>query len=218
MIMRPHATALLVCTILAGSPACMYAGTDKTDNDQEIAALRHDAEKGDIAAQCLLGMTMKIKHEYADAFRWFRMAALQGQAAAQHYLGWAYHYGKGVGQNYTLAAEWYEKASALGYTASHNNLGVLYEKGLGVTQDFRIAETHYRKAALQGLADAQYNLGLMYRYGKGVQPDMTEAEKWFSMADNNPGRSGENGLTTVSSGERNPKLTMKNGRDVSSDI
>jgi len=63
-----------------------------------------------------------------------------------------------------------------------------------------------------------YALRLMYRYGKGVQPDMTEAEKWFSMADNNPGRSGENGLTTVSSGERNPKLTMKNGRDVSSDI
>ena len=51
-----------------------------------------------------------VSQDYAEAVRWFRKAAEQGDAQAQFNLGLMYVNGKGVRQNYKIAKEWVGKA------------------------------------------------------------------------------------------------------------
>ena len=94
-----------------------------------------------------------VPQDYAEAIRWYRRAADQGQAGAQQ-----------------------------GAAAAQFNLGVMYHEGRGVPQDYAEAIRWYRRAADQGQAGAQFNLGLMYRDGQGVPQDYVPAHKWFNLA------------------------------------
>src|SRR3989442_15463719 len=49
-----------------------------------------------------------------------------GDAHAQFNLGWLYHDGRGVPQDYAQARQWYEKAAAQGNAPAQSNLGWLY--------------------------------------------------------------------------------------------
>jgi uncharacterized protein len=64
--------------------------------------------------------------------KWFRKAAEQGYANAQHNLGYMYHSGKGVTQDYAEAVKWYRKAADQGLAIAQTNLGVKYAKGDGI--------------------------------------------------------------------------------------
>src|SRR5690606_31608179 len=75
-----------------------------------------------------------LLQDYRQALAWFRKAAEQGEAAAQHGLGNRYYHGQGVPQNYQQALEWYRKAAEQGYAMSQYNLGIMYEQGQGVPQ------------------------------------------------------------------------------------
>lgn len=46
-----------------------------------------------------------------DAFKWFKQAALQGDASAQINLGLMYQNGEGVGKNVDKAFTWYKSAA-----------------------------------------------------------------------------------------------------------
>lgn len=108
--------------------------------------------------------------------------AAQGEADAQFNLGWMYHSGKGVPQDYVLARAWYEKAAAQGNVLAQSNLGWLYQNGKGVAQDFAQASKWYEKAATEGNAAAQSNLGTLYRDGKGVPLNYRAARLWYEKA------------------------------------
>lgn len=54
------------------------------------------------------------KKDLEKAFEYFHLAAQQGIDNAQFNIGFLYHYGQGVKQNYEEAARWYEKAMAQG--------------------------------------------------------------------------------------------------------
>ena len=70
--------------------------------------LRQRAEKGDVQAQSELGSTYEfLKRDYAEALKWYRMAAEQGSTAAEHGLAEMYFEGKGVTKDYAEAARWY---------------------------------------------------------------------------------------------------------------
>ena len=43
-----------------------------------------------------------VVQDYAEAEKWFRLAAAQGIANAQYNLGVLYHYGQGVVQDYAV--------------------------------------------------------------------------------------------------------------------
>jgi len=105
-----------------------------------------------------------------------------GDARAQNDLGFCYHEGRGVAQNYTEAIKWYHIAANQGNAESQFNLGTCYEHSQGVAQDYVEAAKWYRNAADQNLAGAQYNLGICYRDGKGVPQDLVEAVKWYRKA------------------------------------
>ena len=59
-----------------------------------------------------------VKQELKRAAVWYRKAAEQGFADAQHSLGVMYLGGEGVQQDFKQAALWYQKAADQGHTTS----------------------------------------------------------------------------------------------------
>lgn len=144
------------------------------------------AVTGDASAQFYLGAMYHgghgVSQNYAEALRWYRMAADQGHAGAQTSLGAMYVRGQGVPQNDAEAVRWFRMAADQGEALAQLGLGTMYSRGLGVPQDYAEAVRWYRLAANQGEASAQYNLGVAYRRGRGVVQDDAEAARWFRMA------------------------------------
>ena len=99
-----------------------------------------------------------VPQDYVKAANWFRIAAEQGHAKAQHNLALMYENGQGMSQNYAEAAKWYHMAAEQGLASSQNNLGSMYENGDGVTQDHAEAIKWYRSAAANGDKNAPSNL------------------------------------------------------------
>ena len=55
-----------------------------------------------------------MPQDYAEALRWYRLAAAQGVANAQTSLGFMYALGQGVPQDYVQAHMWFNLAEAQG--------------------------------------------------------------------------------------------------------
>ena len=77
-----------------------------------------------------------VPQDYAEAVKWYRLAAEQGDALAQNNLGAMYDNGEGVPQDYAEAVKWYRLAAEQGYALAQNNLGLMYEDGHGVPRDY----------------------------------------------------------------------------------
>lgn len=119
---------------------------------------------------------------YETALEYWQPLANVGYNKAQASLGWMYHSGKGVKQNYKKAFKWYVKAANQNHAIAQNNLGVLYEKGWGVKRNYRNAVKWYREAAEWGYSYGQYNYGKMLREGKGVRKNKKQADYWLDLA------------------------------------
>jgi uncharacterized protein len=128
------------------------------------------------------GLGAYSRSDYAEAARWFRLAADQGDAEAQTSLGYLYLFGQGVPQNDAEAVRLYRLAADQGFARAQFNLGGMYNAGRGVPQNYAQALRWYRLAADQGEAGAQNNLGSMYANGEGVPQNYVEAYKWFNLA------------------------------------
>jgi TPR repeat protein len=62
-----------------------------------------------------------VPEDDAEAVRWYRLAAEQGDAIAQVRLGWMYAYGEGGPEDDVLAYMWWHLAAAQGDEAGQNN-------------------------------------------------------------------------------------------------
>lgn len=145
------------------------------------------AEAGNSSAQLNLGLLYSlgqgVPKDERKAVSWYRKAAEQGNAKAQHVLvGTMYDAGQGVSKDEQQAVSWYRKAAEQGYADAQVSLGNMYETGQGVPQDAQQAVAWYRKAADQGYDRAQYNLGNMYFQGRGVPKDEQSAYFWWLLA------------------------------------
>jgi len=189
-----HTPYLITVTILITVGSVSISAQPET-----VAELRAKAEQGDAEAQyefgcmndigCLdetvlnNGLDLEIDAlGDAEAARWYRLAAEQGQAAAQSRLGDFYQFGYGVPRDYAEAVRWHRAAAEQGGAVAQFNLGVRYARGHGVPQNDVETVRWYRLAAEQGYAVAQYNLGLMYAIGRGVPQDDGEAVRWYRLA------------------------------------
>ena len=72
-----------------------------------------------------------VPQDPAEAVRWCRLAAEQGDAVAQFNLGELYALGEGVPQDPAEAVRWFRLAAEQGYAVQYA-LGVLYGQGKGV--------------------------------------------------------------------------------------
>src|SRR5262249_22732747 len=88
----------------------------------EFSGLRKLAEQGDPAAQFAMGARYatgeEVKQDYAEAVRWFNMAAERGHIVAQDTLGAYYWAGRGVPKDVSKAYFWSVLAEAGGNRAS----------------------------------------------------------------------------------------------------
>ena len=111
-----------------------------------------------------------------------RLAADEGDAAAQFNLGVMYANGEGVPQDDAEAAKWFRRAADQGDADAQFVSGLCTSTGRGVPQDDSEAVKWFRRAADQDNADAQSNLGDMYAEGRGVPQDFTSAYMWLSLS------------------------------------
>jgi TPR repeat protein len=118
--------------------------------------------------------------EDAEAVKWFRQAADQGDAVAQLWLGQMYARApKDSGESST----WFRKSAEQGNAMAQHQMGGLYYIGRGgVPKDYRESVKWTKKAAEQGFRPAQHGLANMYKYGYGVPQDYPEAMKWYKKA------------------------------------
>jgi S1-C subfamily serine protease len=123
-----------------------------------------------------------VLKDSAEAAKWYRMAADQGNVTAQFNFGLMCQNGDGVTKDNAEAAKWYRKAAEQGDPFAQFNLGLIYDNGEGVTKVSAEAARWYRKAAEQGNAAAQSNLGVIYAEGVGVLKDEIEALAWFNVS------------------------------------
>lgn len=165
---------------------------------QDDAAARDwmlkSAEQGYTPAQegmgrIYLGRMTKNSYvrEYGDADRWFRLAATQGNAEAQFWLGTGYEQGWFGGIDYNEAVKWLRRAADQGYPNAQFCLGQMYEEGHGVHQNNVVAARWYRRAAdhilnpyLGGVWEAQVELANIYRDGR-LPRDNVQAYMWLAV-------------------------------------
>ncbi len=96
-----------------------------------------------------------VPQDFAQAAAWYRQAADQGVAEAQHNLGVMYANGEGVAQDLTQAVAWYRQAADQGLAAAQDNLGGMYATGRGVPQNYVEAHKWRNLAASRATGDTQ---------------------------------------------------------------
>lgn len=116
----------------------------------------------------------------SEAIRWFRQAALHGQASSWFHIGLRYERGIGIGRNLAKAAEAYRNGAAKGSSDAQQALGIMTLFGRGVPQDDARAAYWLRLAADDEMPLACGVLGHCYLRGLGVQQDDGEAFALFS--------------------------------------
>ena len=156
------------------------------DVDATVAAWRAAADKGFAWSQFNLGMLFEggrgVAQSDAEAARWFKKAARQGDSRAYCRLGFMFMDGRGVAQSYLEAVRWLKKGANQGHTEAQGELGAMYLEGRGVRKNVVEAARLFKKAADQGDATAQYAIGAMYSQGLGVLQSDKETARWYKKA------------------------------------
>ncbi len=137
------------------------------EEDMSFKAVMARAEQGDAAAQSNLGFKYEfgdgVYQDYAEAYKWYRLAADQGDANGQWSLGSFFSFGKGVAQDYAEAYKWYRLAAEQGDASAQEEVGSMYYFEQGVTQSLIKAYAWYSLAAAQDHERGRTNRDILAR-------------------------------------------------------
>ncbi len=134
------ATLRRLLLVSAGAVALSASGLAQVSADVANAISKAEAAYG--------------RADYAEAVRWYRLAADQGFALAQYKLGVAHARGVGVPQNYAEAVRWYRLAADQGDAFAQDKLGTMYLYGEGVSANYVEAYKWSSLAAGRSLSNA----------------------------------------------------------------
>ena len=116
--------ALLVFVLLAAAGCA----PDTPKVTPAVAALHEQAKEGSAIAQSNLGAMYAngdgVPKDYAEAIKWFRMAADLGNANAQNERGLMYGNGTGVPKDLVQAHAWLNIAGANGHEEAKKSLEI----------------------------------------------------------------------------------------------
>ncbi len=156
---------------------------ESKDNRGQLKTLEAAASAGNAIAQFQLGLSHLEAGRDADAVRLIRLAANQGQPAAQYRLAKLYEAGIGVKVNGKTAKELLTRAAKADNRIAMHDLGHYYITGAdGSAPDLQQAVKWFSMAAERGVLDSQYNLAVLYQGGSGVPRSLEEAYIWFAIA------------------------------------
>ena len=153
-------TRLISITVLCLLPFVTVNAEEVTMSARDLAETRLMAEwVGSPEKQFVLGNVYYkgegAPQDYAEAARWYRLAADQGLAESQHMLGVMYDRGDGMPQDFSKAIKWYREAAEQGFAPAQYDLGSQYATGEGVPQNFSEAYMWFSLAASAGLEMAR---------------------------------------------------------------
>lgn len=130
----------------------------------------------------LLPKGTSVRQDFSEAFRWNKLAASKGAAAAQAMLGYQYAAALGTERNYAEALKAFSEAAAQDNASGHFGLGTLYAGTALGQPDFGKAAEHFEKAAAQNHAGAKLSLSHLLLAGQGVEADPGRAAKLLQEA------------------------------------
>ena len=158
----------LIIILLTSKPSFSnkYIVEKITVNDNNFPAEINNksfiGEKGDKTAQFNLGLTYHygygVQQDYAEAFKWYSLAADQGLASAQNNLGLMYYLGDGIAKDYNEAYKWYILAAEQGFASAQFNLGLMYNNGDGIPKNNIDAYMWFKLASSNGDNDAKIEI------------------------------------------------------------
>ena len=126
----------LICVLWVGllAPLALFAQTPGPANPatapsaapaSETPSLTELAGQGHPVAQFNLGIHfdqgLGVAQDFAQAAKWYRLAAQQGHAGAQFNLGGLYAQGQGLPQDLVRAGVWFTLAATGGYPGASRN-------------------------------------------------------------------------------------------------
>lgn len=88
-----------------------------------------------------------VPKDYAEAVKWWQLAAQRNLPIAQHFLAVMYAKGQGVPQSHAEAAKWYLLAAERGHAESQLALGKMYQNGRGLPRSRIQAHKWFNLAA-----------------------------------------------------------------------
>ena len=168
------------------------AGPDQAWRQKEAFRLfKNAADSGDYAyALSALGECYEngvgVTRNYAEAAKYYGLAADKDFADAQFLLGELYRKGLGVKRDYKEALRLFKTASEHDLAWGHRGVAGAYYRGEGVTRDHAHALDMYTKAAQGGDQESMFMLGQMYERGEGTGKDPIAARKWYRQAADYP--------------------------------
>ncbi len=81
-----------------------------------------------------------VAQDYAEAVRWYQLAAAQGHAVAQFNLGVMFERGVGVAQDNAEAFKWFKLAAENRNADAQYKLGEMFRYGKGVNKNNKEAK------------------------------------------------------------------------------
>lgn len=184
--------------------------------DPTLAGAIKAAEKGDLRAHLVLGYAYaqgeRVEQNLDEAIRWYRGAALRGDAAASFNLGMVYMF-RAVTLDFPLLEEIYaagaqaneplalykvgyagqflhrhnaldllKKAAAQGQPDAQLELATIYAEGKMMQDPDPVAVAEFLKKAAPHRAEAKFRLARAYLNGEGVMKSTKLAAQWFRAA------------------------------------
>lgn len=154
-------------------------------NAEVLQWIQTAADNGVIQAQAALGKLYFVgrgMQDYAQAVKWFGMAAKLGHSSSKCNLGMAYAAGWGVEKDFPKAAELWLEAAEQGNMFAQLSIASCYYNGFGIPRNLPAALKWFHRAAAQGEPNAQHVLAIQYSEGQLVKRDYVEAFKWAKLA------------------------------------
>lgn len=192
---RQPACAIVLALLLAPAVLAQSAGEKEADDVAAamtraeeafqaadivgaIAAYRSAAERGHAPAQTRLGQLLDTAEQNAEAARWYREAADNGDAAAAFGLGGLYAAGEGVERDQAAALRWITQAAEQGFAPAIRAMAIAHEKGqLGLTVSYDRAVSWLRAGVAAGDGWSIARLSRAYRRGElGLRIDTEQAQ------------------------------------------
>jgi hypothetical protein len=154
---------------------------------KEIEILKKAAERGSAGAQRALGDAYAWDNK-AVAFKWYTLAAKQGDAKAQYALAIMHDVAVDMGKekDRTPAFKLYARAAAQGHVGAEGNLAEAYAKGKGVAKSPLDAVIWYTLSEANNVNLGGYDLAMLLRHDKDVPGHDTLAALWFGRASGAP--------------------------------
>lgn len=156
----------------------------KEDYASAVEYLKISAENGVTKDQSILGIIyLNSLNDWENGVYWLTKAAIQENAEAQLFLGFAYsNEAEESKRDSKKALFWFEKAAVQGDASGQYCVGLMYYKGDLGKKDYRLAVLWLEKAANQNDPSSQYLLGMMYLKGEGVKKNYLSAFSYFEKA------------------------------------